>query len=77
MNLEVGKHYVSRDGYVWCCFQHSPGFGEHAEFFCVRLTGHRIEYFNADGRYDSDGVREHTLLREALPEEIKRGEALR
>jgi hypothetical protein len=28
------------------------------------VTTHRVEYFYLDGRYDTNGLREHTLVEE-------------
>ena len=62
--LTPGKFYRSRDGHVWCCFKLSPFEPEQARARCVRVDDDRVEYFFGDGRYDSTGVREHTLVEE-------------
>lgn len=64
MQLVPGKFYVARDGGIWCCFNVNRNKPEHAMADCVRVTDHRVEYFFLDGRYDSGGKREHTLVKE-------------
>jgi len=64
MKLKTGRFYVSRDQEVWCCFRERPAGPVHARFNCIRVSDQRIEYFYADGRYDSEGKREHTLTGE-------------
>ncbi len=70
--LEPGLFYRSRDGHIWCCFRLNHGRvlgepGESAEAECVRVADNRIESFYRDGRYDSNGKREHTLISRATP----------
>jgi hypothetical protein len=63
MKLAAGKYYVSRDGFVWCCYRFDPNAEEHACAHCIRVADDRIEYFYEDGRYEEKGEREHTLVR--------------
>lgn len=63
MKLKPGKFYVARNGEIWCCFD-VPNREEHAAAYCVQVSTRRIEYFFLDGRYDREGQREHTLVRE-------------
>lgn len=63
MKLGAGKFYVSRDGFVWCCYKIDPSAEAHAFAHCIRVTDQREEYFYEDGRYDSKGEREHTLVK--------------
>lgn len=66
MRLAAGSFYRSRDGEVWCCWRVRPNaFAEaHASADCIRVSDGRVEYFYLDGRYDSGGKREHTLVEE-------------
>jgi hypothetical protein len=67
MKLKPGSFYVSRDGFVWCCFKANANARthEHNAAYCVRIIDNRIEYFFSDGRYDLKGLREHTLVKKA------------
>lgn len=69
LKLELGKFYRARNGWVWCCFRIDPTLGEHAQAYCILTEGNstRVEYFYMDGRYDSEGKREHCLLEEVPP----------
>lgn len=64
MKLQLGKFYRSRAGDIWCCYRVRPEQPEHAAADCVRVNDGRVEYFYLDGRYDSAGKREHTLIKE-------------
>lgn len=63
--LEPGKFYISKNKEVWCCFNFLKENEEHCQAYCIRVLDHRVEYFYLDGRYDSDGKREHCLIKEA------------
>jgi len=65
LELVPGHFYTAKDGERWCCFKVDASKPEHARADCVRVRDGRVEYFFLDGRYDSGGKREHTLLREA------------
>lgn len=64
LDVTPGRFYRDRAGHVWCCFSAEGRFGEHAARDCIRVADKRIEYFYQDGRYDSAGEREHTLILE-------------
>lgn len=67
IELQPGRFYRSRDGEKWCCFSR-PGTAPHCAAHCVRVRDGRVEYFFIDGRYDSAGSREHTLIEEVSAE---------
>jgi len=64
MKLTPGKFYASKDGFIWCCFRLALGEPAHCRAGCIRISDGRVEQFYTDGRYDSKGEREHTLVRE-------------
>lgn len=66
LKLEAGKFYRAKNGWVWCCFRVSPEKSEHCQADCVLTeeSSSRTEYFYLDGRYDSAGNREHSLIEE-------------
>jgi hypothetical protein len=65
LRLKPGKFYSTKMGAIWCCFKIEYAAEPHCQAFCIEVATHRIEYFYLDGRYDSKGIREHTLVREA------------
>jgi len=64
LKLEPGRFYASRDGEVWCYFRLGNPQAIHDAAFCIRVSDQRVEYFYRDGRYDREGKREHTLVKE-------------
>jgi len=66
--LAPGHFYKSRAGDVWCCYRVYSHRPPHCQARCVKVSGGQVEYFFADGRYDSKGDREHTLVSECGPE---------
>lgn len=64
--LEPGNFYVSKDGHVWCCFRVDDVNPEQAKASCIRVFDERVEHFFRDGRYDSGGQREHTLISKVM-----------
>lgn len=66
MKLGAGKFYVSRDGFVWCCFRVNPSKEQHAYADCIRVADQRIEYFYEDGRYEGKGESENTLIKRLM-----------
>lgn len=71
--LQPGHFYVSRDDETWCCFRLIPRKADHCQADCVRLSDCRVESFYADGRYDVEGKREHTLIGEQARVEVSEG----
>jgi hypothetical protein len=74
VKLQAGHFYKSRRGDVWCCYYVDPRCeATQAQAYCVHaiatigFTDARTECFFLDGRYDSDGKREHTLIAECSP----------
>jgi hypothetical protein len=59
--LRPGSFYVSREGSLWCCYSVDPEREEQCKALCVRVSDGHVEYFYLNGRYDTDGKREHTL----------------
>lgn len=57
---------------VWCCYRVDGSADPQNQAHCVRVSDGRIETFFLDGRYDSGGKREHTLI-EVLYEDLKHG----
>lgn len=64
MQLQPGKFYVARDGSIWCCYRVNKNKQVQAQADCVCVDNDRLEYFFIDGRYDSSGRRELTLIKE-------------
>ena len=64
--LEVGKHYVSRDGRMWGEFTEGP----QGCFWCGGSS------WSLDGRYLQHLETGDDLIREATPEEVKAGRAI-
>ena len=62
--LVPGKFYRAMNHYAWCCYKVTASNEPHCKAYCVRVEDGRIEYFYIDGRYDSDGKSEHTLIDE-------------
>ena len=62
--LRPGKFYQAKDGEIWCCYRVRDNAAEHCKADCIRVSDSRVEYFFLDGRYDSAGKREHTLVKE-------------
>lgn len=60
--LIPGHFYRSWDGEAWCCFKVTGSAKPHHQAHCVRVSDARVEYFYLDGRYDSEGKREHCLV---------------
>jgi hypothetical protein len=60
--LIPGGFYRSWDSELWCCFRVEGSAKPHHQAWCVRVSDGRVEYFYLDGRYDSDGKREHCLI---------------
>jgi hypothetical protein len=72
MKLEPGKFYRSKCGETWCCFKTTILGEPQARAHCIRISDTRTEYFYEDGRYDSAGEREHTLVEEVSADLAKR-----
>jgi len=64
LELIPGRFYLSKNDEVWCCFSVLKDNEEHCQAYCIRILDHRVEYFFLDGRYDSEGKREHSLIKE-------------
>ncbi len=64
MKLQAGHYYKSRDNDVWCCYRINFEEEDHGQARCIRVRDGRNEYFFLDGRYDTDGKREHCLIEE-------------
>jgi hypothetical protein len=64
LTLTPGKFYRSKDGHAWCCVRVRRRAEPQARADCVRVADLRVEYFYSDGRYDSEGKREHSLVEE-------------
>lgn len=64
LRLKPGRFYVTEEGARWCCFRVDEKREKHCQAYCIEVATHRIEYFYLDGRYDSKGLREHTLVGE-------------
>ncbi len=64
IQLKIGGLYEAKDKERWACFQVDMSKPEHAVALCIQQSTLRIEYFYLDGRYDSRGKREHTLIKE-------------
>ena len=62
LTLEPGRFYLSKNAEVWCCFNVLKENESHNQAYCIRILDHRVEYFFLDGRYDSEGKREHCLI---------------
>ncbi len=67
--LHPGQFYRSKAGELWCCFKVDHAQEEHAKARAIRLIDGRVEYFYMDGRYDTNGNREHCLVSTASPTE--------
>lgn len=67
VELRAGGFYRSRAGFVWCCYRINEDAPEHAKALCIEVESGGKEYFFKDGRYDSAGKREHTLVMEVRP----------
>jgi hypothetical protein len=66
VELTLGRFYKSKDKSTWCCFRLDRDGPEHCQAWCIEIATKRVEYFYTDGRYDKDGAREHTLVREVI-----------
>ena len=64
VNLQAGRFYESRNGHTWCCFMTNPRAPESSYASCIRIRDSLVEHFFSDGRYDPEGKREHTLIKE-------------
>jgi hypothetical protein len=64
LTLTPGLFYKSKNNQLWCCFNVDMTKEIHAQADCIRLFDERIEYFYIDGKYDSEGKREHTLIKQ-------------
>jgi hypothetical protein len=64
LRLKPGRFYVTEVGSRWCCFQVEERAESHRQAWCIEVATHRIWYFYLDGRYDTNGLREHTLVGE-------------
>jgi hypothetical protein len=71
LRLRPGGFYESRAGDVWCCYRIDGDAPDRAKARCVMVESGRHEYFFEDGRYDSGGAREHTLVR-VVPPSLRR-----
>lgn len=69
LSLYPGRFYKARNGEVWCCVSLELFREEHAQARCVKIQSERTEYFYRDGRYDTAGLREHTLVEEVVASE--------
>ncbi len=70
LTLKAGKFYKDKANKVWCCFKVDTKFDICCQAFCVETETGRVEYFFLDGRYDADGLREHTLIEELDEHEL-------
>ena len=66
LKLEPGKFYLSKDNEIWCCYRIDESKPDHCQADCIRTSDSRVEYFYLDGRYDFDGMREHSLIKEVF-----------
>lgn len=67
LKLKAGGFYKARNGAIWCCYRIDSNASAHAVAKCIAIatfTRPWTEYFYIDGRYDSEGKREHTLIAE-------------
>lgn len=67
MKLVPGRFYKARNGEIWCCYALDGDAPEHCRAWCIWVPSRgrpRVEYFYEDGRYDTEGKREHCLVQE-------------